>query len=298
MTIDWQNAKNKGKIGEQLLLRAISKARPNNDFYSDGDRTIDIKSKTLGFMEVKSEGVGDVIRVEEAKRRSDFPPDYTNKIQPGFFLNGEITRKYMIMPVRLKKGELGGVLKAVEDTAHTGMPTLYVKQFFRSRIMDPSGHVHEKDLVYMIFYAPDLAQILRQSLTAAIDEFAHNHKVRTTGKGTLKHINTAYHGIVDLWHGQKCPHDQKGFEHEPMAKSGTRECRVRVDLEIFTRNLKNAKLTPPTMNLEKALAYMERARDQRMPPVPPPSDCSDTPTSQRSYSLAPTEEEKEISRSI
>ena len=301
MTRDFVNAKSKGVKGEELLLQAITKVRPNHDFYSDRDRTIDIKSKTLGFIEVKSEGVEDVRRMIEAKKHSDFPPPHTNKIHPGFYMNGKLTRKYMIMSCRLRKGDFGGVFKAVIETAHTGMPTLLLKQFFRPRIMDPSGHVHELGLVYMIFYAPHLARIVNAGMDMARREFAHNYDVRRTGKGELVPINTATHGIVNFWHGEQCPHDQRGLEHEPMAKSGTRECRIRVDLEILARNLRRANLRPPIMDLEKALAFMEAERARRIapPPTPTPSERSDTPSSQRSYSdiPPPSEEEKSV-RSI
>ena len=301
MTRDFVNAKSKGVKGEELLLQAITKVRPNHDFYSDRDRTIDIKSKTLGFIEVKSEGVEDVRRMIEAKKHSDFPPAHTNKIQSGFYMDGKLTRKYMIMSCRLRNGVLGGVYKANRETAHTGLPTLYLKQFFRPRILDPSGNIHDMGLVYMIFYAPHLEQVLQAGMDMAIDEFTHNYNVRKTGEGRLLPINTPTHGIVNFWHGKLCPHDERGLEHEPMAKSGTMECRIRVDLEILARNLRRANLRPPIMDLEKALAFMEAERARRIapPPTPTPSERSDTPSSQRSYSdiPPPSEEEKSV-RSI
>ena len=295
MTRLWSSAKNKGSKGEQLLVEAISQCRPNHDFANVGDRKTDLRSPTLGVIEVKSEGVKDVIRKEEAMARSDFPPAYTNPIKQGFPYNGQLVRRYMLACVQRKDGESAGVFKTFDENKNS--PALFCKQFFRQRLLGPIGrsvkHFEEQRL---FFEVSQLREELKTMINEAIGEFEHNYNVKKSGKGVEKPIRVLQHGIQNLWHGKRCPHEELGEEHDIHAKPKTSEMRVRIDLQVLFDRLRRHGRRQPTMCVETAIKFLEMQRGpppRPATPAPPPSSPSPsaTPSSQRSYSPVPTEED-------
>ena len=216
----------KGKVGESEFYKRLTRHVPNSDWKLHNDRDTDVRSKTQGTIEVKSER--------------------SQSIKIGFIHEGRIHPNEQFFCINYarpwaskeykEKGEFvrRGVFKTIREAAFwaekVGCPAkcLYVKQWFDQRIVLPNDPSTYYKVPYIsVFYHPEtLAKVREWAIDNTFKIFAHNYSAQHSESGELEYQDVpAEFGVKKFWHGKKCPHYK-------FATEGTHMCRVVMDMEV------------------------------------------------------------------
>ena len=243
----------KGKAGESVLYKKITKYSPNGDWVSYNDFDTDIRSKTQGVIEVKTE------TSTSYKLAFNYKGQWLPRYQ-WFCVNyAEPTRNkaYKNSKPELRRGPWKTARDAKLWANEVGNPKLkglYVKQWMH-QTLDHIGfkRPYKLDHLLVIFDPETLAAVLERQIGKTFKMFAHNFEVYYNSKKARPVQIPEKHGVKKFFHGMLCPDVGVNF---PKARAGTQMCRVFMDMSVVFK-LMEERGKPVTFDLKEGLRWLK-----------------------------------------